>query len=89
MVGGDDKFAANNRRWKFNSVKTADDRTFNQSIYKCLNGCGRSYKLLSSMQRHFTYECLGEKQFFCTLCDKSYTRKESLKFHMTEKHLPK
>lgn len=60
-----------------------------ENIYKCLNGCGRSYKLLSSLQRHLTFECGVPKKFFCPLCDKSYTRKESLKFHMTEKHLPK
>lgn len=89
MVGGEDIFAAN-RRWRVNSGSLGDGaKAFNDSIYKCLNGCGRSYKLLSSLQRHLSLECQKPKQFFCPLCDKSYTRKESLKFHMTEKHVPK
>lgn len=55
-------------------------------IYKCLNDCGRSYTLLSSLQRHMRLECGVPKKFFCTLCLKSYTRKDSLKYHILEKH---
>ena len=85
MVGGNN-FATVKRRWSNNSE---DVPACNDSIYKCLNGCGRSYKLLSSLHRHTSLECGVPKKFLCPLCDKSYTRKESLKFHVTEKHLPK
>lgn len=57
-----------------------------ENVYKCLNGCGRSYKLLSSLQRHLSLECGVPKKFICFICDKAYTRKESLKYHMSEKH---
>lgn len=57
-----------------------------ENFYRCLNNCGRSYKLLSSLQRHLTFECNVPKKFMCEICQKSYTRKESLKFHITEKH---
>lgn len=60
-----------------------------ENIYRCLNNCGRSYKLLSSLQRHLTFECNVPKKFMCEVCQKSYTRKESLKFHITEKHSKK
>jgi Zinc finger, C2H2 type len=59
---------------------------FFDNIYKCLNGCGRSYKLLSSLTRHLTFECGVAKKFVCTICDRAYTRNESLKYHMHEKH---
>lgn len=64
--------------------KTAENNL--ENIYKCFNGCGRSYKLLSSLQRHLSLECGVPKQFICYICEKAYTRRESLKYHMSEKH---
>lgn len=40
-----------------------------------------SYYLLWLIQ-----ECGREKLFNCNFCSKSYTRKESLKFHISRKH---
>lgn len=56
------------------------------NIYKCLNDCGRSYTLLSSLQRHMRLECGVPKKFWCPVCLKTYTRKDSLKYHMIDKH---
>lgn len=60
--------------------------TPNENHFLCSNGCGRSYKLASSLTRHLNLECGKPKKFWCELCPKSYTRKESLKFHINEKH---
>lgn len=79
--------AAASRRWSNSDMSTTIP--ISENIYRCLNNCGRSYKLLSSLQRHLTFECNVPKKFMCEVCLKSYTRKESLKFHMTEKHSKK
>lgn len=55
-------------------------------IYKCLNECGRSYTLLSSLQRHMRLECGVPKRFWCPICLRAYTRNDTLKYHMNEKH---
>lgn len=52
----------------------------------CSNGCGRHYKLASSLVRHLNLECGKPKHFWCNHCPKSYTRRESLKFHIDHKH---
>lgn len=60
--------------------------TTNEKLFQCTNGCGRQYKLSSSLHRHLTFECGKEKEFFCGSCSKAYTRKESLKVHMLNHH---
>jgi hypothetical protein len=72
------------RRWSNSDLKTVV--TPNEKYFSCINGCGRTYKLASSLTRHLNLECGKPKKFWCELCPKSYTRKESLKFHINEKH---
>lgn len=72
------------RRWSNSDLKTVV--TPNEKLFSCINGCGRTYKLASSLTRHLNLECGKPKKFWCELCPKSYTRKESLKFHINEKH---
>ena len=54
----------------------------------CTNNCGRMYKNKGTLQRHLKYECgIGNgRRFKCNVCDKSYTRKESLKVHLGMVH---
>lgn len=72
------------RRWSNSDLKTVV--TPSEKYFSCINGCGRTYKLASSLTRHLNLECGKPKKFWCELCPKSYTRKESLKFHINEKH---
>lgn len=55
-------------------------------VYKCLNGCGNSYTLLSWLQRHMLMECEKRKEFLCDLCDKNFTSKILLEQHIDEDH---
>lgn len=73
------------RRWSNSDLKTVVTPVDVKS-FSCINGCGRTYKLASSLTRHLKFECGKPKEFWCELCPKSYTRKESLKFHINEKH---
>lgn len=72
------------RRWSNSDLKIFV--TQNEKKFTCINGCGRTYKLASSLKRHLNFECFQPKKFWCELCPKLYTRKESLKFHINEKH---
>lgn len=73
------------RQWSNSDLKTVVTRS-EQKHFSCVNGCGRTYKLASSLTRHLNLECGKPKKFWCELCPKAYTRKESLKFHINEKH---
>jgi hypothetical protein len=72
------------RRWSNSDLKTVVTPV--DKSFSCINGCGRTYKLASSLTRHLNLECGKPKKFWCELCPKAYTRKESLKFHINEKH---
>lgn len=44
--------------------------------------CGRTYKQVSSLNRHIRYECgVLEKQHECHLCGKKYYRPDTLQEH--------
>lgn len=54
--------------------------------FACLNNCGRKYKYKGNMMVHFKYECGKEPQFKCSLCEKKFTHRASLRNHMGVTH---
>lgn len=50
--------------------------------------CGRRYKRVYELNRHFRYECQKEKQFQCNVCGKKYFRNSDLHFHLKKIHQP-
>lgn len=53
--------------------------------YKC-TACGKCYKYNSGLWTHKKYECGKAPQFHCIVCNKSFTRKESLIQHSRMLH---
>ncbi|RZF39467.1 hypothetical protein LSTR_LSTR000988 [Laodelphax striatellus] len=53
--------------------------------YNCPD-CSKSYKYRSGLYTHRKFECGKEPQFQCNICDKKFTRKESLATHTVYKH---
>lgn len=54
--------------------------------FLCPNRCGRKYKYYRGMRTHFRYECSDTKQFHCQYCNKSFSRKSTLKSHLIIVH---
>lgn len=52
----------------------------------CPNNCGRKYKYKRNLKAHLKHECGVPKQFICTICDRAFALKGSLKSHMGIKH---
>lgn len=62
---------------KLRSSGTPDEMKF-----WCPNGCGRSYVHKTSLYLHLRRECGKEKQFKCSICQRKFTHKSSLKSHV-------
>lgn len=48
--------------------------------------CKKQYKYRRNKLRHEKYECTSGPQFACQLCDKRYSQKKTLNFHIASKH---
>lgn len=57
-----------------------------ETIWYCCRLCDKKYKWLSSVYKHFRFECNKTPQFICTLCNKGYTQKVNLKKHLNNIH---
>lgn len=53
--------------------------------YLCPN-CYKSYKHKSCVWRHLKYECGVERRFYCSICEKKFTRKTVLDSHLVAVH---
>lgn len=79
------------------SIKTSKnkiDRTSPSNIISKDNNivncpkCGKSYKHKRSFHRHLKYECgVKERSFNCEICGSKYFRKDTLRSHISVKHL--
>lgn len=59
----------------------------NNLNFQCPNCYVKSYKYISALRRHLTYECgKEEREFVCTLCLKQYKRRDHLQCHIKLKH---
>lgn len=54
--------------------------------FQCPKQCGRRYKNYKSVLQHLKYECGVNKQFECHICNKQFSRRFSLKTHITLVH---
>lgn len=52
----------------------------------CPQNCGKSYKFISSLNKHLKYECNTTPQFKCQFCEKMCKRPDNLKSHMQRMH---
>lgn len=57
----------------------------NDVIY-CTSNCGKSYKNISSLNKHLKYECNKMPKFKCLFCSKQAKRPDNLKKHMKLVH---
>lgn len=48
--------------------------------------CGRTYKRKQYVARHLKYECGVIPKFDCSICEKKFAYKESLKGHLIKIH---
>lgn len=51
-------------------------------LWICPKKCGKKYKQKNGLTQHLRYECGVPKQFFCTVCNKGFARKDSCRSHM-------
>lgn len=59
----------------------------NNLNFQCPNCYVKSYKYISALRRHLTYECgKDEREFVCMLCLKQYKRRDHLQCHIKLKH---
>lgn len=54
--------------------------------FECPNMCGRTYKRKQYVARHLKYECGVIPKFDCSICEKKFAYKESLKGHLVKIH---
>lgn len=50
------------------------------------NSCGKSYTSMGNLNRHSTFECGKQRQFYCLICDYKFYRKYHLERHLVLKH---
>lgn len=66
---------------------TTTPATNNNLNFQCPNCFVKSYKYISALRRHLTYECgKEEREFICMLCLKQYKRRDHLQCHIKLKH---
>lgn len=53
---------------------------------ECPNGCGRSYKYNTDLNRHLQYECGISPKYACPHCPKRSALKSNLKRHIILVH---
>lgn len=53
-----------------------------ENVIYCTRNCGKSYKNISSLNKHLKYECNKMPQFKCLFCNKKAKRPDNLKKHM-------
>ena len=71
------------------NLKVKKDRkshSYNKTLNKTCQDCGKSFKTPSKMMRHFTSVHQGLRPFTCTVCEKSYGQKEHLNLHVKNAH---
>lgn len=52
----------------------------------CTRNCGKTYKNMSSLNKHLKYECNKMPQFKCLFCNRRAKRPDNLKKHMKLVH---
>jgi len=57
-----------------------------ENVIICPQNCGKSYKNISSLNKHLKYECNKIPQFKCLFCDKKAKRPDNLRKHMKLVH---
>lgn len=69
----------------FNSFSDIVFYALNNSV-SCPQNCGKSYKLISSLNKHLKYECNISPQYKCQFCEKMCKRPDNLRSHMRRVH---
>lgn len=55
------------------------------SDHKCYR-CGKRYSTKGTLNRHLRFECGQKPQFFCRLCNRPFTRNDTLMQHLKVMH---
>ncbi|KAL1451427.1 hypothetical protein WDU94_005806 [Cyamophila willieti] len=78
----------NNNNGNSNNAATTSPPSNNTNLnFQCPNCLVKSYKYISALRRHLTYECgKDEREFICILCLKQYKRRDHLQCHIKLKH---
>lgn len=57
-----------------------------EQVINCPQECGKSYKNISSLNKHLKYECNKVPQFKCLFCNRKAKRPDNLRQHMKMMH---